>query len=404
MARRVVITSVGILSSLGFKPEQVISSLKEGNVAFERSPLDDEVIICPVNNFNIKDFTGRFKYARYLHRGAEFCVAAAIDAANNSRLTENMRAKAGLFVGSGHSIDFGGEFPEIRDSSTDISKLAALWILKYLPNTAAAAISKLVGVHGENATIGTACSASLQAVGEAYRKIKGGYLDLAFAGGGVSRLSYGGLTAYKKANALFTISGDSNKDQYNPFNIVRKGFVPGEGGAFLLLEELEHAKKRRGKIYAEVCGYGASISGHSPTAPDPEGKWEEKSVRSALKEAEISPSQVKVISAHGTGTPLNDDMESELIDRIFGNYKPFVIALKSWIGHLTPACGAMELAICIILMKNNYLPEIRNLIEPCHKSVNFVQKAIDHSFDIVMLENFGFGGQNSTLVVRKWTG
>jgi len=134
----------------------------------------------------------------------------------------------------------------------------ALWMLKFLPNTAASVIAKLAGIHGENQTLTTACSASMQAIGEAFRKIRDGYIELAFAGGGDSRLSKSSILAYKKAHALCDGTGSPERAS-RPFDNSRNGFVPGEGGAFFLLEELEHAKSRGAKIYCEICGYGADI-------------------------------------------------------------------------------------------------------------------------------------------------
>ncbi len=403
MPKRVVITSIGIFSSLGFTPEQIIDNLKNKSVFFERPAFDESLVICPIRDFEIKNSTGPFKERRYLNRGAQFCAASAMEAVKNAKISRELLAKAGLFVGTGPNLDIGGEFPEVRDGDIDRKDLMALWILRFLPNTAASAIAGLTGIHGENFTINTACSASLQAIGEAFRKIKDGYLDLAFAGGGDSRLCHGGTLAYKKARTLFIGNGNPEKAS-RPFDKNRKGFVPGEGGAFFLLEEQGHAQKRGAKIYAEVCGFGSSIDGYNMTAPDPDGKLAEKSVLAALQEAGMSPYEIDVVSAHGTGTLLNDAMEANLIDRIYGKHSPFVIALKSWIGHISAACGAVELAICLVCMQNNYLPEIRNLKEPCHSQINFVLKEQKYSTDALVVENFGFGGQNSALIIKKWKG
>jgi 3-oxoacyl-[acyl-carrier-protein] synthase II len=402
MPRTVVITSIGVLCSLGSSAKEIVGSLREGKVAFERSDFDDDVCACPIGKgFNVKEFTGRYKNLRYLHRGAQLAVAAAMASLRQAGLGRDVLAEAGLFVGSGPNLDIGGEFPEVRDGRLASESLAALWILRFLPNTAASAISDLAGIHGENATIGTACSASLQAIGEAYRRIKHGHLDLAMAGGGDSRLSPGAILAYKKAQALWVGRGDC-KAEYSPFDRSRKGFVPGEGGAFFLLEELHHARKRGSKIFAEVCGFGTSMDGYNMTAPDPEGRWGEAAVRSALKEAGLSPSQIDIVSAHGTGTPINDAMEADLLARVYRDRKPLVMALKSWIGHLAAACGAVELAIGLACMESGYLPAIRNLKEPCRTDINLVQTAKDLSTQTMLLENFGFGGQNSALVVKRW--
>lgn len=399
MRRRVVITSVGVFSSLGSSLEEIIKNLKDGQVCFERFSFGNGMVTCPLKGFDAKGAIGPFKDRRYLNRGAQFCMASAVAAVNNAGISSDLLKKSGLFMGTGPNLDLGGEFPDIVDGEMDRKDLKALWMLRFLPNTAASAIAKSIGIHGENLTVTTACAASLQAIGEAFRKIKDGYLDLAFAGGGDSRLSQGGILAYKKAQALY--DGECLPEEASrPFDKGRKGFVPGEGGAFFLLEELGHAQRRGGKIYGEICGYGASIDGYNMTAPDPDARWGEKALLDALKEADIKPNDVDVVSSHGTGTPLNDDMEAGLIDRIYGEYSPFVIALKSWIGHIAAACGAVELSILLACMQAGYLPEIRNLHEPCHPGVNFAVKGEDRPVRTAMLENFGFGGQNCALIVK----
>ena len=403
MERRVVITSVGVISSLGFNLEEILSNLKNENTSYKRSHFDNEIVVSPINDFDLKDFAGHFKDRRYLNRGAQFCVASAIESVKKAGIDKKLLAEAGLFLGTGPNMDIGGEFSEVRDGEIDRKDLMALWILKFLPNTAASVIAKLAGIHGENQTLTTACSASLQAVGEAFQKIKNGYIDLAFGGGGDSRISKSGILAYKKARALFYNGMDDTDKASRPFDKSRNGFVPGEGGAFFLLEELEHAKSRGAKIYCEICGYGASIDGYSMTAPEPGGIWAERAVNRALREAELAASDIDVISSHGTGTLLNDSMEAELINRVCGERSPFIIALKSWIGHIAAACGAVELAICLACMQNSYLPKIRNLDEPCHAGLNFVREGRRYSIDNILLENFGFGGQNSALIVRKYS-
>jgi 3-oxoacyl-[acyl-carrier-protein] synthase II len=403
MKRRVVITSMGVISSLGHTPGEIIQSLKEEKVNFARPVFDREVVTAPVANFNLREFTGRFKDGRYCNRGARFAVASAVTAVKNSDYTKEAREEAGLFVGTGPNLDIGGEFPEIKGGNIDREDLQALWILKFLPNTAASIIAKLAGVHGENLTVTTACSASLQAVGEAFRKIKAGYLDFAFAGGGDSRLSPGGILAYKKAGALYAGNSDPHMAS-RPFDCNRKGFVPGEGGAFFLLEEREKALQRGATIYGEICGYASSLDAYNMTAPEREGRWGRIAVLSALREAEMSPAEIDVISTHGTGTLLNDAREAALIEDIYAGCTPRVIALKSWIGHTASACGALELAISVVCMKEGYLPEVRNLDEPCHSNINFIRKSENLFFNTCVIENFGFGGQNSVLVVKRSEG
>ena len=401
MSRRVVITAVGVISALGSDLNQIAHCFKQGGVKFERPVFNEDVVTCPVRGFDVKKHTGRFKYLRYLNRGAAFAVAAAADTVNRAELTPTQLRNTGLFVGAGPNLDISGDGPGITLDRMDEEKLAALWILQFLPNTAASAIAQLTGLRGDNLTVGTACSASLQALGEAFRKIKDGYLDRAVAGGGDSRLSPGGILAYTKAQALYSGPGNPAASS-RPFDEGRNGFVPGEGGAFFLLEEAHQALDRGAEIIAEVAGYGAAIDGHTMTAPEPDGRWAETAVRTALDEAGLSAGQVDAVSAHGTSTPLNDAMEAEMIHRVFGNQGPRVTALKSWIGHLASACGAVELALCLTALKQGMLPQIRNLNSPCHPGVKFVRRTFFGQLHTILLENFGFGGQNAALVIRTW--
>lgn len=402
MANRVVITSVGIVSSLGFSTGEIVRSLEDGGAVMVPTGFEGDVWAFPIEReFDVRRFTGRCRNARYLNRGARLCVAAAMAAVKGAEPAGHMWGRAGLFVGAGPNLDIGNEFPEIRSGAIDSKSLAALWILKFLPNTAASVIADLAGIHGENATIGTACAASLQAIGEAFRKIRHGNLDLALAGGGDSRLSPGGILAYRKARALRT-GGPGRSGEYSPFSATRAGFVPGEGGAFVVLENLEHARSRGARIIAEIRGYGASMDGCGMTAPDPSGRWAEAAVRSALNESGMASARVDVVCAHGTGTVLNDAMEADLIARVFGEHRPMVTALKSRIGHLAAACGAVELSIGLACMEHGYVPEIRHLEEPCRAGIDFVLAPRSAPVSTMLIQNFGFGGQNSALVVNKW--
>ena len=397
--REVVITAMGLICALGSTPGEIMANFKSGRTTFRRPDFADDFVTAPVTGFDLRDFTGPCKERRYLNRGAQFSVAAAVSARQASGLDAEMVARAGLFVGAGPNLDVGGEFRRIEKGLIDEEDLMALWILRFLPNTAASTISLLTGMHGENLTVATACTATLQAIGEAFRKIRDGHLDLAFAGGGDARMNHGSILAYQKAKALFVGAGDPGQAS-RPFDQDRKGFVPGEGGAFFLLEERQHAQRRGAKIYGKVSGFGTSLDGHSLTAPDPTGRWQEAAVRAAMEEAGLTPAEIDLVATHGTGTMLNDAMEAGLIARMYGGQAPPVIALKSWIGHLSAACGAVELALCLILLQNGYVPEIRNLVNPCRGEINFVIQGHNASPRTIVLENFGFGGQNCALIVQ----
>jgi 3-oxoacyl-[acyl-carrier-protein] synthase II len=228
-------------------------------------------------------------------------------------------------------------------------------------------------------------------------------LQSALAGGGDSRLSSGALLAYQKAQALYQGS-ELPREAQRPFDERRSGFVPGEGSAFFVLENAEQALERRAPIQAEVCGYGASMDGDAMTAPRPDGRWAEQAVRSALAQAGMTPEKIDLISAHGTGTPLNDEVEARMIQRVFDPYRPVVLALKSWIGHLAAACGAVELALCLCALRTGIWPWIRNLDTPCNPRLNYLRSGDRFTApENLLLQNFGFGGQNAALVIRPWS-
>lgn len=401
MSRRVVITATGVVSSLGDNFQTISDNIRKERVSFERSSYDPHVMVAPIKAFDVRKYTGRHKNLRYLNRGAAMAVAAAADAVRHANLSAAQLESAGLFVGGGPNLDLGGECERIEAGQMAPEKLSALWILRFLPNTAASTIAQLTGIHGENLTLGNACAASLQALGEGYRQIKHADLDVAVAGGGDSRLSAGALLAYQKAQALY--NGEAGPlAASRPFDQERQGFVPGEGGAFFVLESDDHAAARGAGPLAEICGYAASLDGHAMAAPHPEGPWAEKAVRRALEDADMEPAQVELISAHGTGTPLNDQVEAALIERIFGERKPLVLAIKSWIGHLACACGAVELAICLNALKTGVWPAVRNLETPCNTALNLMRSNTQATMRTLLFQNFGFGGQNAALVVRSW--
>jgi len=400
MPHRVVITGIGAITPLGITPQQIISALKSNQTNFKRSTVEPDCVVCPVKDFNLVNYTGKFKNRRYLNQGASLSVGAAIIALNDASLSRQELSHAGLFIGSGPNLDIENEFLNICNGTTQWSNVQALWLLKFLPNTAASIIAQLTGIHGESATLGTACAASLQAIGSAYHKIKDGYLDIAVAGGGDSRINRGALMAYKKANAIYCGTGSPDK-VCRPFDQNRSGFVSGEGAAFFVLESMAHATQRNATMIAEIVGFGASMDGYQMTAPHPEGIYASQALTQALEKAKLNDHEIDVIATHGTGTQLNDIMEAKLIENLFVSGKPHVIALKSWIGHLAAACGSVELALTLICMKHNYIPEIRNLTHPCHPSVNFIRAPKREAFKTFILENFGFGGQNCAIVVSK---
>jgi len=396
--RRVVVTGIGVVSSLGSNPNEIISNLLDGNTTFTMESELKNYPSCSIPNFDLKEITGRNKNARYLNRGAKFALAAAHLAVKDAGVIPADYDNFGLYSASGPNLDIGSTFPDIYSGKPNEEELSALWILQFLPNTAVSVIASSLKIHGENLTIGNACAASTQAIGEAFRRIRNSEQTIALCGGGDSRLSRMGMLAYSKADALF--KGEP-RENYQPFAKERFGFIPGEGGGFLVLEELESALNRKAKIYAEICGYGSSVDGCSMTAPEPEGQFAEIAVRKAIKQAALQPEDVNLILAHGTGTKLNDQMEADLISRIFP-HKPGITALKSYIGHLSSACGVTELALLLILMEAGITLGINNFSTSIDSNLNLLKNHTSHIPKNILLENFGFGGQNAALVLKEW--
>lgn len=392
-----------MISPLGDSSQAVVESIMANRHTFCFSDNFSDIAVCPVLDFSLADYIGRWKHRKYLHRGAQFALAAAVAAKNSAKLPEGWNKGAGLYLGMGPNLALEDDFGNTRNSQLDSTQLHALWLLKYLPNTAASSIAQKLDIHGPNITMSTACAASLQAIGEAFRSIKHGYCEVALAGGGDSRLSQGGLLGYMKAGALWR--GKDPSQASRPFDMRRNGFVAGEGGAVVVMESLEHALKRGATIYAEICGFGASLDGHAMTAPAPDGKYAEQAVRYALHEAELQPEDIQAVSAHGTSTPLNDAVEAGMLERVFVNANISITALKSWIGHSAAACGALELAILLSCLQagSPTLPAVRNLTEPCSDRMHF-STGDRVSIENIVFENFGFGGQNVALVVRVWNG
>lgn len=448
--RRVVITGAGAFTPLGHTPQDMTRAIREGRSPFRHAPPLPGAACAPVPDFDAAAATGRWRHRRYLSRGGQLALAAALTATRQAGYacdndTGGIRGMGGagdtgsatgdggtpplprlpddtaLVAASGPNMDVGADFPaacaprtgdNAAISGLEHPDLDALWMLRWLPNTAASAVAMRCGVRGEGLVLGTACAASLQAVGEAARRVRWGLAPAALAVGGDSRLSEGGLLGYARAGAIQRDldPADANAPHHacRPFDATRRGFVPGEGGAAFVLEPLEVALARGAAPLAEVLGMGAALDGHALTAPEPEARRAEAAVRGALAEACLSPADVHWVAAHGTGTALNDAAEIRLLERLFADagHAPAVTAVKSWTGHCASACGAVELAVLLACAAGGFLPPVRNLTTPESARLDFVRQprplptSGNNGGSIGLLLNFGFGGQNAALVVR----
>ncbi|EGY26601.1 beta-ketoacyl synthase, C-terminal domain protein [Desulfovibrio sp. A2] len=433
-----VITGAGAVTPLGHTPRDMARAIREGYSPFRHAAGLPGAACAPVRDFDEAAATGRWRHRRYLSRGGLLALAAALAAAGQAgyacTATPGMPGVAtdgdaphpqpfpedtALVAASGPNMDVGADFPAACAPRTGDSTVApglehpgldALWMLRWLPNTAASAVAMRCGIRGEGLVLGTACAASLQAVGEAARRVRWGLAPAALAVGGDSRLSEGGLLSYARAGAiqrdLNPADAAAPHHACRPFDAARRGFVPGEGGAAFVLEPRDAVLARGAAPLAEVLGMGATLDGHALTAPEPDARRAEAAVRGALAEAGLSPGYVHWVAAHGTGTVLNDAAEIRLLERMFADagHAPAVTAVKSWTGHCASACGAVELAVLLACAADGFLPPVRNLSAPESDRLDFVREARplpgNGNGSIGLLLNFGFGGQNAALVVR----
>lgn len=410
MPKRVVVTGIGMLTPLGIGVEASWKACLEGRSGisrihkFDPSPFKTQVA------GQLEEFD-RSKYleAKEARRYDDFCqfalVAAEMALADSGlKITEAIRDRAGSIVGTG----FGGLETFERNFKAFLEggprKLSPFFIPMMIANMASGLVAIRYGIRGPNTCTVTACAASSHAVGDAFKVIQRGQADVMFAGGteaSLTALMLGGFDVMKATSTR----NHNPQGASRPFDKERDGFVPAEGAAMLILEELEHAKARGARIYAEILGYGLSNDAHHFTAPDPEGKGAALCMRMALEDAGITPEQVDYINAHGTSTPLNDAIETLAIKNVFGQhaYKLAVSSTKSMTGHLLGAAGAAEAAFTCLAIKDQVAPPTINYENPdpdC--DLDYVpNKARAMDIKYALSNSFGFGGTNASLIFSK---
>ncbi|MFO0877466.1 MAG: beta-ketoacyl-[acyl-carrier-protein] synthase family protein [Gemmataceae bacterium] len=426
--RRVVVTGLGVVAPNGIGKEAFWSACVEGRSgvgpirAFDASGHPVK-IAAEVPEFDINPYlpNPHRKSLKIMGRAARFGVAASSLAVQDSglELAQEDPERVGVVMGTGivpmdlpevapilgpaYGEDGRLSFEEIGRQGQ--GKLAPLWILKYLPNMSAAHISLLHNAQGPNSTITTACAAGTQAVGEAFRLIARDDADIVLCGGADSRLDPLLILAYHALGAL-SMSERNPSEVSRPFDGQRDGFVLGEGAGVLILEELEHARQRGAEIYAEILGLGSSFDAYGVTKPDPDAGGATRAIRWALREARIDPSEVDYINAHGTSTRLNDQMETIAVKRTFdGRARRLPLSsIKSMIGHLIGAAGAVEACALALTLKQGVLPPTINQTTPdpvC--DLDYVPNAArDKRVNVAVSTSFGFGGQNAALVMRRF--
>ncbi len=410
--KRVVITGVGVVSPVGNDIKTFwdnITAGKHGLVQITKFDTSDcEVKIAA----EVKDFDPLKAFDKKELRRTDLYTQYAVEAARQaledcgSDLKDLDPFRIGVIVGSGIGGFSSTEVEHAKFLEKGGRRVSPFYIPMMISNIAAGTIAIHTGFQGVNYAPATACATSTHAIGEAFRNIKHGYLDACIAGGSEATISEFSVSGFNNMKAL---SHSTNPDRASiPFDKERDGFVMGEGGGILLLEELEHAKARNAHIYAEIVGYGATGDAYHMTSPHPEGIGAAKAMQLAFEEGGLKPEDVDYINAHGTSTPLNDYYETLAVKRALGEHakKVMMSSTKSMTGHLLGAAGAIEAIVCAKALEESFVPQTVGFQVPdenCDLN-NLTDGPVKADIHVALSNSLGFGGHNATLCLKKYDG
>lgn len=412
MKKRVVITGIGAVTPLGNDAWSTWENAKKGISGIgiaQQVNLDkvDVKLAGEVKNFKPDDFMDR-KEARRMGRFSQLAVAASKMAVEDAgiQMGENVNAeRVGVWIGSG--IGGLGEFEEQHKKFLEKGqrRVNPFTIPMFIPDMAAGRVSIELGAKGINNASVTACASGSNSIGDAFHALQNGYGDVMIAGGAEATITEMTIAGFSNMTALST-----NPDPLTacrPFDKNRDGFIIGEGSGIVILEELEHAKARGAKIYGEIVGYGATGDAYHITSPAPEGEGAARAIKQALEDADIHPSEVDYINAHGTSTPLNDLYETKAIKEVFKEhaYQLAVSSTKSMTGHMLGAAGAVEAIFSLLSIRDGLIPPTINYETPDEElDLDYVPNiAREKHVQVAVSNSLGFGGHNASLVFRKFT-
>jgi len=410
--RRVVITGLGATTPLGNDVETMWKALLAGQCGIDRithfdaTPFDTQ-IAGEVKSFDPVPAFPSAKDVRRSDRFAQFGVFAAHQALLDSGLDLEKinRDEVGVFIGSG----IGG-LETTADQHTILmnkgpGRLSPFMIPMLILNMASGFFSMYYKLRGPNLATCSACATSTHAVGEAWRTLKMGDAQVMFAGGSEATIVPIGIGGFCAMRAMSTRNNDPKRSS-RPFDAERDGFVMGEGAGVVVLEELEHAKARGARIYAELVGYGNTADANHMTSPAPGGEGAARCMKMALRNAGLNPTDISYINAHGTSTPQGDIAETQAIKTVFGDHarKLAVSSTKGATGHMLGAAGAVELAVCVKAIQNDVVPPTINLEKPDPEcDLDYVpHTARELKVSAIVNNSFGFGGHNATVIAKKF--
>jgi len=411
LARRVVITGLGLLCAVGNTTAEVWPALLAGKNGVDRiTGFDASAFACQiaaeVKSFDPLNFIEK-KEVKKMGRFIHFALAASDEAMKMSQLqvTPENAERIGVHIGSG----IGG-FDVIEREHTALMqggprKISPFFIPASIINLAAGHVSMRYGAKGPNEATATACTTSAHSVGDSFRIIQHNDADVMIAGGTEAAITPMGVGGFAAMRALST-RNDDPAHASRPWDKDRDGFVIGEGAGILIMEELEHARQRNAAILAEIVGYGMSSDAYHMTQPAPEHEGGFRVMRNALRDAGLDASVVGYVNAHGTSTPIGDTLEAHAIRNLFGKKIP-VSSTKSMTGHLLGGAGGLEAGVTVLALRDQILPPTVNLEnqDPGTDGMDFVpNQARKAQFDYAMSNSFGFGGTNGALLFKRWAG
>jgi 3-oxoacyl-[acyl-carrier-protein] synthase II len=426
--RRVVVTGVGCVTPLGVRAEELWKNLQAGASGVGQTTIFDASrfptrIAAEVKGWDLANEVSDFAPWRYCGRHTRFAAGAALQAMADAGLPHGLPAdptRLGVYLGSGEGQQDFTSFTRmmmaaIDGDTLDIAKFTKLGLetlhplaeVEQEPNMPAGHLAALFDAQGPNLNCLTACAASSQAIGEAVEIVRRGEADVMLSGGTHSMIHPFGVTGFNLLTALSTRNDEPTRAS-RPFDNERDGFVLGEGAAMVVLEELEHARRRGATIHGEVVGYGSTADAYRITDTHPEGRGAAACITMALQDAGLGTGDIDYINAHGTSTDVNDKVETLAIKKVFGEraYKIPVSSTKSMMGHLIAAAGATELIVCLLAIRDGVLPPTINYENPDPNcDLDYVpNQARRARCDRALSNSFGFGGQNISLIVSRFTG
>lgn len=408
--KRVVITGMGVVSPIGNNVEEVWTSVTNNVCGIDRithfDPSEFRAKLAgEVKNLDMEQYFTK-RDLKFNDRFTQFARIAAKQAYEDSGLNEVDfdHDRFGVILGSGiggiSTIEGASQTIESRGPS----RISPYFIPMSLINLAAGSVAIDMGAHGNVSSVVTACAASTNAIGEGFHRIRDGYEDIVAVGGSEAAITPVAIAGFASMRALH--EGEDKNRASIPFDADRKGFVMGEGGGVLILEELEHALARHAKIYGEVVGYGSTCDANHITAPLADGTSAARAMTMAIKDASLTTKDIDYINAHGTSTPLNDSSETLAVKVAFKEdaYKPYISSTKSMSGHLLGASGALEAIISTLAVKEGFVPATINYEknDPACDLNLVVKEGKKADIQVAMSNSLGFGGHNASIIIKKW--